>query len=62
MTKQPPQDQPEENTVTDISNHIKLPTIFLTSFSGAYDEWMLFHDTFESLIDKNEVAFINSII
>ncbi|XP_078051835.1 uncharacterized protein LOC144477982, partial [Augochlora pura] len=34
--------------------HIKLPTLNLPSFDGAYDDWVRFRDTFESLIHANE--------
>lgn len=33
---------------------IKLPTINLPTFSGKYDEWLPFFDTFSALIDNNE--------
>lgn len=33
--------------------NIKLPQINLPEYSGSYDKWVQFHDTFESLINKN---------
>lgn len=36
-----------------VLNNIKLPTIELPSFSGAYDQWLQFYDTFNSLIHNN---------
>lgn len=32
---------------------IKLPTLKLPTFSGEYDQWMLFKDAFQSLIHDN---------
>jgi hypothetical protein len=34
--------------------NVKLPTLELLSFSGQYTEWTAFHDTFSSLIEKND--------
>lgn len=39
------------STVSD--SHIKLPTINLPTFSGSYDQWIPFYDTFCSLIQNN---------
>jgi hypothetical protein len=54
----------ENNTLKNTSSHtsttetapvpVRLPTISLPLFSGKYDQWMSFYDTFISLIDKNE--------
>ncbi|KAL0831492.1 hypothetical protein ABMA28_002289 [Loxostege sticticalis] len=33
---------------------VKLPTIQLPKFSGSYDNWLEFHDTFTSLIHSND--------
>lgn len=39
---------------------VKLPTIQLPKFSGAYENWLEFHDTFSSLIHSNsEISDIN---
>lgn len=39
---------------------VKLPTIKLPKFSGSYDTWLEFHDTFSSLIhDNDEIDEIN---
>ncbi|XP_039310746.1 uncharacterized protein LOC120358928 [Solenopsis invicta] len=35
-------------------SRVKLPKIELPSFSGAYDDWYSYHDTFEKLIHANE--------
>lgn len=35
-------------------NNIKLPIIQLPKFSGSYDNWLEFHDTFSSLIHEND--------
>ncbi|XP_018376531.1 PREDICTED: uncharacterized protein LOC108769820 [Trachymyrmex cornetzi] len=40
-------------TVTEHFNHIKLPKLDLPKFSGKYDEWFPFFDTFKSLIHAN---------
>ncbi|CAG9125559.1 unnamed protein product [Plutella xylostella] len=42
--------------VTRASNHrlVKLPTIQLPKFSGSYENWLEFHDTFSSLIHTND--------
>ncbi|CAK1593093.1 unnamed protein product [Parnassius mnemosyne] len=39
-----------------VSNHkfVKLPTIQLPKFSGSYENWLEFHDTFSSLIHSND--------
>ncbi|XP_045466602.1 uncharacterized protein LOC123675299 [Harmonia axyridis] len=37
----------------DLVTNLKLPTINLPMFSGNYDEWITFHDTFTQLIDKS---------
>ncbi|KAL0860640.1 hypothetical protein ABMA27_009990 [Loxostege sticticalis] len=38
---------------TNTRNLIKLPTIQLPKFSGSYENWLEFHDTFNSLIHSN---------
>lgn len=40
-----------KTTNPDHVANLKLPTINLPVFSGAYDEWTTFHDTFTQLID-----------
>lgn len=49
--------QPSTSTsspsATSLSVNVKLPTINLPSYSGAYEEWQSFEDTFISLIDSN---------
>ncbi|CAG9132562.1 unnamed protein product [Plutella xylostella] len=42
-----------ETVVTGGQSHIKLPIIQLPSFSGRYQEWIEFHDTYLSLIHTN---------
>lgn len=39
---------------SDLNSSIKLPQIQLPRFSGSYDNWMEFRDTFDSLINKND--------
>ena len=43
-------------TVSHINNHklVKLPTIQLPKFSGSYNNWLEFRDTFTSLIHLND--------
>lgn len=50
-----------ESVTTEVSqrrscvhNNIKLPIIQLPKFSGSYDNWLEFHDTFTSLIHNND--------
>lgn len=41
-------------------NFVKLPTIELPKFSGSYENWLEFHDTFTSLIhENNRITDIN---
>ncbi|XP_051171022.1 uncharacterized protein LOC127287913 [Leptopilina boulardi] len=40
----------EINTIT---GHVKLPTINIPTFSGAYELWLNFRDTYSSLIHEN---------
>lgn len=35
------------------SDHIRLPKIDLPKFTGLYEDWLPFHDTFKSLIHEN---------
>ncbi|CAH2108789.1 unnamed protein product [Euphydryas editha] len=44
------------NKSTRASNNklVKLPTIRLPKFSGSYETWLEFHDTFTSLIHSND--------
>lgn len=42
-----------------MSSNIKLPTIQLPKFSGNYQNWLEFHDTFQSIIVQNpEISLI----
>lgn len=52
-------DQLNSLNLSQINSQIKLPTIQLPNFKGSYENWLEFHDTFDSLIHKN--ASINSI-
>lgn len=36
-----------------LTNNVKLPRIELPTFSGSYEHWLAFYDTFDSLINKN---------
>lgn len=47
-----PTSRVQTNSVNN--NTIKLPTIELPHFNGAYDQWITFYDTFRSLIHSNE--------
>lgn len=48
----------QEETKSNHSSYkrqlVKLPTIKLPKFSGSYDTWLEFHDTFSSLIHNND--------
>jgi len=49
--------QPDNNhghAQNNSESHIQLPKIQLPSFSGSYDNWYTFHDSFEKLIHANE--------
>lgn len=51
-----------KNVSSASSTHklVKLPTIKLPTFSGSYENWLEFHDTFSSLIHTNtEIEDIN---
>lgn len=39
--------------VNIISSHVKLPTINIPTFLGAYESWLNFRDTYKSLIHDN---------
>jgi Protein of unknown function (DUF1759) len=39
---------------TSTNNSIRLPTIELPTFGGAYEEWQQYRDIFSSLIDSNQ--------
>jgi len=41
------------------SAHVRLPKLNLSTFSGKYDEWFLFFDTFNSVIYSN-TSFSNT--
>ncbi|XP_018306980.1 uncharacterized protein, partial [Mycetomoellerius zeteki] len=38
----------------NVNSQIRLPKIQLPTFSGAYDDWCTFHDSFDKLIHANE--------
>lgn len=42
---------PTQNTTSNFP--AKLPPISIPEFSGSYDKWMQFYETFDSLIEKN---------
>lgn len=42
-----------QNPISENINHIKLPTINLPKFNGAFQNWLEFRDTFQSLIHNN---------
>lgn len=46
----------ERASISSASNHklVKLPVIQLPKFSGSYENWLEFHDTFLSLIHSND--------
>ncbi|XP_018311205.1 uncharacterized protein [Mycetomoellerius zeteki] len=44
---------PAANRAQASANSLKLPKIDLPSFSGNYEEWYPFHDTFQSLIHRD---------
>ncbi|GJQ68818.1 hypothetical protein Trydic_g19806 [Trypoxylus dichotomus] len=51
--------KPKQNSTRTTENEdlypqIKLPPIKLQVFSGAYDEWLAFYDTYSSLIHSND--------
>jgi hypothetical protein len=41
------------NVTTDNGTRVRLPTISLPTFGGEYEQWLLFKDSFASLIDNN---------
>lgn len=42
------------NEPQNIKNQVRLPQISLPSFSGAFEEWLPFYETFSSLIHSND--------
>ncbi|XP_011707972.1 PREDICTED: uncharacterized protein LOC105462820 [Wasmannia auropunctata] len=42
------------NTDTGSTSHVRLPKLNLPTFSGKYDEWLSFHDTFMTVIHSNK--------
>ncbi|XP_018367479.1 PREDICTED: uncharacterized protein LOC108763994 [Trachymyrmex cornetzi] len=48
-----PSPSPSISGVVNQYNHIKLPRLDLPKFSGKYDEWFPFFDSFQSLIHAN---------
>lgn len=44
----------QSSSGTEHATHIRLPKINLPSFSGNYDKWFPFYDTFRALIHNNE--------
>lgn len=42
-----------QSYISNSHNIVKLPTIQLPKFSGSYENWLEFHDTFSSLIHQN---------
>lgn len=47
-------DNIRERSRQNLGQNIQLPTIQLPKFGGAYEGWLEFRDTFESLIHKNK--------
>lgn len=35
-------------------NNIRLPKIELSTFNGAFDKWLEFHDSFKSMVHNNQ--------
>lgn len=50
---QPRSTSPFEYNNTMPTSRIKLPTLNLPTFDGAYDQWLFFRDTFNSVIHEN---------
>lgn len=50
-----PTQAPATDIITTEGGHraVKLPTIILPTFDGAYEKWLNFHDTFSSLIHNS---------
>ncbi|EZA49243.1 hypothetical protein X777_12483 [Ooceraea biroi] len=42
------------STSAAVESKIKLPTITLPKFSGKYDEWISFEDSFKALVHNNQ--------
>ncbi|XP_049865557.1 uncharacterized protein LOC126366489 [Pectinophora gossypiella] len=51
--KKPLEESERRSRSSNFMNNVKLPTIQLPKFSGSYDNWLGFHDTFCSLIHNN---------
>ena len=47
------ENQSGNHALNGLSDHFKLPSLGLPSFSGSYDAWLGFHDVFTSMIDEN---------
>lgn len=45
------------SNVNSEHNNIRLPTIELVSFNGAFDKWLEFHDSFQSMV-HNCICYI----
>jgi len=41
------------NSAIEQSSHSALPKLPLPKFTGKYEEWISFHDRFQSLVDGN---------
>jgi len=54
-----PSPSPSNSTVSEHFGHIKLPKLELPKFSGKYEEWFPFFDTFNALIHVN--ASLNNV-
>lgn len=48
-----PASNPSPAEINTVSSHVKLPTINIPTFSGAYESWLNFRDTYNSLIHEN---------
>lgn len=41
-------------STSESNNHVRLPKLNLPKFSGKYEDWFLFYDTFNSVINVNQ--------